>query len=49
MKKTMKHLLSAVMAMAMLTTLFFPASASEIEPYAGDRFEYYTVEDEDWK
>ena len=43
MKRTMKHLLSAVMAMAMLTTLFFPASASEIEPYVGDRFKYYTV------
>lgn len=42
MKKTMKRLLSAVMAMAMMTALLLPISASEAEPYVGDRFRYYT-------
>lgn len=49
MKTTKKRLFSFVMAMAMLAAMLLPASASEVQPYAGDRFKYYTVTDKDWK
>lgn len=41
MKKTVKRLLSVIMAVAMMATLLTSALASGIEPYSG-RFQYYT-------